>query len=61
MIARQRYRIALVFPFGVTLAVSPGCHPEPIRFAQGKLREGSLLMGREMLRCAQHDNTGFGR
>ena len=23
--------------------------------------EGSLAMGREMLRCAQHDRTGFGR
>ena len=23
--------------------------------------EGSLSMGREMLRCAQHDRTGFGR
>jgi len=33
------------------------CHPEPIRFAQGKLREGSSSMGNEMLRCAQHDKT----
>ncbi len=45
------------------------CHPEPIRFAQGKLREGSSSMGREILRClfaalrasAQDDSTGFGR
>jgi len=37
------------------------CHPEPIRFAQGKLREGSVAMGTEMLRYAQHDKTGFGR
>jgi hypothetical protein len=35
--------------------------PEPIRFAQGKLREGSLLMGREMLSAAKHDSTGCGR
>jgi len=35
------------------------CHPEPIRCAQGKLREGSGSMGNEMLplRCAQDDNT----
>src|SRR6266566_9841934 len=32
------------------------CHPEPIRFAQGKLREGSVALGVEMLRCAQHDS-----
>ncbi len=31
------------------------CHPEPIRFAQGKLREGSGSMGAEILRCAQDD------
>jgi hypothetical protein len=35
MPALPRYRIALVFPFGVTLATSPGCHP--IHCAQGKL------------------------
>jgi hypothetical protein len=29
-----------------------GCHPER--------SEGSLLMGPQMLRCAQHDRTGFG-
>src|SRR3989442_1597798 len=29
------------------------CHPER--------SEGSVSMGREMLRCAQHDRTGFGR
>jgi hypothetical protein len=33
-------------------------HPEPIRFAQGQLREGSGVLGREMLRCAQHDRAG---
>src|SRR5258708_19481338 len=38
-----------------------GCHAEPIRCAQGKLPEGSLAMGSQMLRCAQHDTTGFGR
>src|SRR5713226_240966 len=31
------------------------CHPEPIRFAQGKLREGSGSMGKEILRFAQDD------
>jgi hypothetical protein len=41
-----------------TPVVSPGCHPEPIRFAQGKLREGSVARGSEMLRCAQHDRAG---
>jgi hypothetical protein len=35
--------------------------PPPMRFAQGKLREGSGSMGQEMLRCAQHDSTDFGR
>jgi hypothetical protein len=43
----------------------PACHPEPIRFAQGKLREGALgklregacSVGTEMLRCAQHDKV----
>jgi hypothetical protein len=34
---------------------SKHCHPEPIRFAQGKLREGSGSRGTEMLRFAQHD------
>src|SRR5258708_9296402 len=33
----------------------PGCHPEPIRFAQGKLREGSLHPASQTLRCAQGD------
>jgi hypothetical protein len=33
-------------------------HPEPIRSAQGQLREGSGVLGREMLRCAQHDRAG---
>jgi hypothetical protein len=28
------------------------CHSEPIRRAQAKLREGSLEIGTEMLRCA---------
>jgi hypothetical protein len=37
------------------------CHPEPIRFAQGKLREGSLSMGKEMLSEAKHDSSDFGR
>jgi len=37
------------------------CHPEPIPYAQGKLREGSGSMGTEMLRSAQHDKTDLGR
>ena len=36
------------------------CHPEPIRFAQGKLREGAGSMGKEILRFAQDDSTDFG-
>jgi hypothetical protein len=32
------------------------CHPEPIRFAQGKLREGSGSPDAEILRCAQDDS-----
>jgi hypothetical protein len=38
-------------------AASLRCHPEHIRSAQGKLREGSVALGMEMLRCAQHDST----
>jgi len=34
------------------------CHPEPIRFAQGKLREGSVRPSRQTLRCAQGDKIG---
>jgi hypothetical protein len=34
----------------------PGCHPEPMRFAQGKLREGSGSPDAEILRCAQDDS-----
>ena len=33
----------------------PGCHPEPIRCAQGKLREGALRPSSQILRCAQDD------
>ncbi len=32
------------------------CHPEHIRSAQCKLREGYHSRGIEMLRCAQHDS-----
>jgi len=32
------------------------CHPEPIRCAQGKLREGSGSTDGEILRCAQDDS-----
>ncbi len=37
------------------------CHPEPMRFAQGKLREGAGSMGKEILRFAQDDSPDFGR
>ena len=37
------------------LPVASPCHPEPIRCAQGKLHDGSVARGAEMLRCAQHD------
>ncbi len=47
----------LLFPPIVTPATSPDCHPEHIRSAQCKLSEGSLAMGNEMLRCAQHDRA----
>ena len=33
----------------------PGCHAEPMRCAQGKLREASGCPSREILRCAQDD------
>jgi hypothetical protein len=33
------------------------CHPEPFAAAQGKLREGSVALGSEMLRFAQHDSA----
>ena len=33
------------------------CHPEPFAAAQGKLREGSVALGKEMLRFAQHDRA----
>src|SRR6266851_5017126 len=32
------------------------CHTEPMRFAQGKLREGSGSPDAELLRCAQDDS-----
>jgi hypothetical protein len=35
------------------LAVAPDCHPER--------SEGSVAIGREILRCAQDDRAGFGR
>jgi len=31
---------------------------EPIRFAQGQLREGSVALGLEMLSAAKHDSRG---
>ena len=41
--------------------VIPVCYPEPFASLKGKLREGSCSRGTEMLRFAQHDNSGFGR
>ncbi len=43
------------------------CHPErsegsgsePIHFAQGKLRERSVAIGNEILRCAQDDSQAL--
>jgi len=32
------------------------CHPEPTRFAQGKLCEGAGSPGAQILRCAQDDS-----
>jgi hypothetical protein len=34
------------------------CHPEHIRYAQGKLREASRCPARQTLRCAQGDTRG---
>jgi hypothetical protein len=31
---------------------------EPIRFAQGQLREGSVALGLEVLSAAKHDSRG---
>ena len=50
----------IVTPFALLRASS-----EPIRYTQGKLREGSVVLGSEMLRCsmrcaqdkAQHDSA----
>jgi hypothetical protein len=47
MTVLPRYRIALVFPFGVT--------PFTSFRASSERSEGSVVMGSEMLRCAQHD------
>ena len=33
------------------------CHPEHIRFTQCKFREGSVALGKEILRCAQDDRV----
>jgi hypothetical protein len=40
----------------VPCMLPPKCHPEHVRCAQGKLREGSVTVGYEMLRCAQDDS-----
>jgi hypothetical protein len=44
-------------PSTVTPFASLRASSEHIRCAQGKLREGSVAMGVEMLRCAQHDRA----
>jgi len=36
------------------------CHPEPIRCAQGKLRDGSGSPDAQILRCAQDDSQDSG-
>src|SRR5258708_1362780 len=46
--------------FYLSMEVLNACHPEPIRFAQGKLREGSGSTGAEILRCAQDDSQETG-
>jgi len=60
---KQQIAGLLVREDGTWEAVEPwpvqfmyGCHPEPFASLKGKLREGSVSMGREMLRCAQHDS-----
>jgi len=35
------------------------CHPEPMRFAQGKLREGAGEPAAELLSAAKDDSQGF--
>jgi len=45
-----------VFAFFNLIFGDNACHPEPIRCAQGKLREGSGSPDKEILRCAQHDS-----
>ena len=40
---------------GSGLERGSGCHSEPIRCAQGKLREGALRPSSQILRCAQDD------
>ena len=43
----------------VTLALSPTCHPEHIRYTQCKLREGSDVRGCEILHFVQNDKGGL--
>jgi len=43
-----------VFLFALT-----GCYPEHIHCTQGKIREGPVSMGGEMLRRAQQDSTAL--
>ncbi len=46
----QSHRVTPFTPFRAS--------SEHIRSAQCKLREGSVAIGTEMLRCAQHDRAG---
>ena len=42
----------------VTPSLRSRAGSEPMRFAQGKLREGAVTSGSEILRCAQDDRAG---
>jgi len=44
---------------GQRLADNEIYQPTSVKFCHPERSEGSLSMGREMLRCAQGDNTGF--
>ena len=43
----------------VTPSLRSRAGSEPMRFAQGKLREGSVAISSEILRCAQDDRAGL--
>ncbi len=54
------HKRSLKLPTSVTPSLRSRAGSEPIRFAQGKLREGSGSMGIEILSEAKDDKTGFG-